>query len=142
MLKRIEKKALDFCIKNKLRYTKPRENVLKIIALSDKPLKAYDILKELALISKNPKPPTAYRAIEFWEKHNFIHRIESLNAYSLCEADHLHKSSQFLICNQCGKVIESHLNEISKIIKNKIHKNIFLPKSWNLEVKGVCSKCV
>lgn len=142
MLKKIQKKALDFCLKNKHRYTKPRENVLKIIAMSNKPLKAYDILNRLALITKNPKPPTAYRAIEFWEKYNFIHRIESLNAYSLCEADHLHKGSQFLICNQCGKVIESHLNEISKIIKNKIHKNIFSPKSWNLEVKGVCSKCV
>ena len=142
MLKKIEKKALDFCIKNKLRYTKPRENVLKIIAMSNKPLKAYDILRQLGVILKNPKPPTAYRSIEFWEKHNFIHRIESLNAYSLCEADHLHKDSQFLICNQCGKVIESHLNEISKIIKNKIHKKIFSPKSWNLEVKGVCSKCV
>ncbi len=29
MLKRIEKKALDFCIKNKLRYTKPREKRFK-----------------------------------------------------------------------------------------------------------------
>ena len=141
MLNNIEKKALDFCIKNKLRYTKPRENVLKIIASSKKPLKAYDILKLLANFSKNPKPPTAYRAIDFWEKNNFIHRIESLNAYSLCESNHLHKGSQFLICNQCGDVIEYHFNEISRLLKKKIEKNIFSPKTWNLEVKGVCSKC-
>ena len=141
MLVDIEKRALDFCIKNKHRYTKPREKVLKIIASSKKPLKAYDVLKQLALVLKDPKPPTAYRAIEFWEKYNFIHRIESLNAYSLCEADHLHQGSQFLICNQCGDVIESHICEIPRIIKKKIEKNIFSPKSWNLEVKGVCSKC-
>ena len=94
-----------------------------------------------SVVLKNPKPPTAYRAIEFWERYNFIHKIESLNAYSLCEAEHLHSGSQFLICNQCGEVTESHICEIPKIIKEKIEKNIFSAKSWNLEVKGICSKC-
>ena len=115
--------------------------MLKIIASSTKPIKAYDVLKQLKKVFKNPKPPTAYRAIEFWEKYNFIHRIESLNAYSVCEAEHLHSGSQFLICNQCGEVTESHICEIPKIIKKKIEKNIFSAKSWNLEVKGICSKC-
>ena len=124
----LEKKALNFCIKNKLRYTKPRESVLKIISSSNKPIKAYDVLKQLAKVLKNPKPPTAYRAIEFWERYNFIHKIESLNAYSLCEAEHLHSGSQFLICNQCGEVTESHICEIPKIIKEKIEKNIFSAK--------------
>ena len=141
MLMSFDKRALNFCIKNKHRYTKPREKVLKIIASSNKPLRAYDVLKQLAFVLKNPKPPTVNRAIEFWEKYNFIHRIESLNAYSLCEAEHSHEGSQFLICNQCGDVIESHFCEIPKIIKKKIEKNIFIPKSWNLEIKGVCSKC-
>ena len=136
-----EKKALNFCIKNNHRYTKPRESVLKIIASSNKPIKAYNVLKQLTKVLKNPKPPTAYRAIEFWVKHNFIHRIESLNAYYVCEAEHLHPGSQFLICNQCGEVTESHICEIPKIIKEKIEKNIFSAKSWNLEVKGICSKC-
>ena len=137
----IKKKGQDFCIKNKLRYTKPREKVLQIIASSKKPLKAYDILKQLALVLKNPKPPTAYRAIEFWEKNNFIHRIESLNAYSACEGNHQHSGTQFLICNECGEVTESNILEVPKIIKNKLEKNIFSAKSWNLEVKGTCSKC-
>ena len=141
MISNLEKKALNFCTKHKHRYTKPRQIVLRIIASSKKPLKAYDILKQLALFLRNPKPPTAYRAIEFWEKYNFIHRIESLNAYSVCEAEHLHSGSQFLICNQCGEVTESHICEIPKIIKKKIEKNIFSAKSWNLEVKGICSKC-
>ena len=137
----LEKKALNFCIKNKHRYTKPRENVLKIISSSNRPIKAYHVLKQLAKVLKNPKPPTAYRAIEFWERYNFIHRIESLNAFYVCEAEHLHSGSQFLICNQCGEVTESHICEIPKIIKEKIEKNIFSAKSWNLEVKGVCAKC-
>ena len=50
--------------------------VLKCSA-SKRPIKAYEILKELGKKIKNPKPPTAYRAIEFWCKFNFIHRLKA-----------------------------------------------------------------
>ena len=56
----LEKKALDFCIENKHRYTKPRESVLRIIASSNKPIKAYDVLKHLKKFLKiqNLRLPT------------------------------------------------------------------------------------
>ena len=142
MTKTIEKKAIDFCNKNKHRYTKPRKNVLRVIANSEKPLKAYEVLKKLARVLNNPKPPTIYRAIEFWESHNFIHRIQSLNAYSACKADHFHKGSQFMICNVCGKVIESHMCELPSAIKENVEEKTFMPLNWNLEVKGICNQCI
>ncbi|MGB4058039.1 MAG: hypothetical protein WBK77_08155 [Alphaproteobacteria bacterium] len=67
-----------------------------------KPLGAYEIPERLGKKIKNPKPPTVYRAIEFWAEHGFIHRVESLNAYVACEAGHQHKSAQFMVCNDCG----------------------------------------
>lgn len=141
MVKRIEKKALDYCVRNNQRYTKPRKLVLNVLANSKKPIKAYEILHKLKIILCDPKPPTIYRAIEFWLKHNFIHRIESLNAYAICVEDHLHKGSQFLICNDCGRVIESHLSSLPKIIKETTLKNSFQPDSWNLEINGRCGLC-
>ena len=116
--------------------------VLKIIISTKKPIKAYEILKKLGKTINNPKPPTAYRAIDFWHKHNFVHRIESLSAYKACDAGHFHKGSQFLICNDCGKVIESHICELPGSIKNSITKNTFKPTSWNFEINGVCSQCI
>ena len=71
-----KEKIIKICKKNKWRVTEPRLEVLRIISNSKKPIKAYDILRKLANKIKNPKPPTAYRAIDFWQKHNFIHRIE------------------------------------------------------------------
>ena len=141
MLKNIEDRAINFCLKEKHRYTEPRKEVLKIIALNNKPIKAYEILKELGKTLKNPKPPTAYRAIDFWLKHNFIHKIESLNAYTLCEADHLHEGSQFMICNSCGNVIETHICELPKILRENIEKNTFKLMKWNIEINGVCNQC-
>ena len=141
MKSKIEEKALKFCLENKHRYTDPRRNVLKIISESKQPLKAYEILEKLSLIMKNPKPPTAYRAIDFWRCYNFIHRIESLNAYAICEADHLHSGSQFMICDDCGEVTEAHFCEIPQIIKKDAKRKTFKPTRWNIEINGVCRKC-
>ena len=141
IVKQIEKKALNFCFEKKFRLTDPRKFVLKILASSNKPLKAYEVLDHLGKLIKNPKPPTAYRAIEFWHKHNFIHRIESLNAYTACEAQHLHNGSQFMICDSCGKVIESHICDLPSVILESIKKKTFKPTKWNLEINGVCNQC-
>ena len=137
-----EKKIVEICKKNKWRLTIPRLEVLRIISISKKPIKAYDILKKLGSKIKNPKPPTAYRAIEFWQKHNFIHRIESLNAYATCNQRHTHTGTQFLICNDCGKVTESNLIiNLPKILQKTTPKDSFKPLRWNLEINGICNRC-
>mgnify|MGYP006441902895 FL=1 len=136
------KTAWTYCDANKHRLTEPRLAVLKIIAASTKPLGAYEILEKLGKTIKNPKPPTAYRALEFWQEHGFIHRIESLNAYIACEAGHQHKGAQFMICDDCGTVTEAHLCELPQPLKDSTAKNTFTPSSWNLEIHGLCGKCV
>ena len=141
MAKSIMIKAKAFCESNKYRLSKPREYVLKIITESRKPIGAYEILAKLGRTINNPKPPTVYRAIEFWQSHNFIHRIESLNAYVACDADHLHRGSQFMICDHCGDVNEAHLCELPQQLKEKTIKSTFEPRRWNLEIHGVCIKC-
>ena len=136
------RKAVKFCEDNKHRLSKPRLEVLNIINASKKPIKAYEILKKLSENLSNPKPPTAYRAIEFWLKHNFIHRIESLNAYTACNAKHFHSGSQYFICNDCGDVIESDVYELPVALKKNTEKISFIPKKWNFEISGVCKKCL
>ena len=142
MTHKILKKFYEYCEENKFRLTAPRAEVLKIIIASKKPLGAYEILDKLKKVFKNPKPPTVYRSIEFLQDKNFIHRIESLNAYVACHIDHLHKDSQFMICDDCGIVIETHQCEIPKFLKDSAEKNTFTPSRWNFEVHGICAKCI
>jgi Fur family zinc uptake transcriptional regulator len=115
--------------------------VLKIITSSKKPLGAYEILEKLGQKIKDPKPPTAYRAIEFWQNIGFIHRIESISAYVACEAGHQHKGSQFMICDDCGDVTETHLCHLPKPLKDSAIQNTFTPSRWNFEIHGECAKC-
>jgi len=141
MTQSVTEKAVQYCQTHKQRLTEPRARVLDIIAASAKPLGAYEVLKQLSLIIKNPKPPTVYRAIEFWQEHGFIHRIESLNAFISCDAGHRHRGSQFMICDDCGIVIETHLCELPQPLKDSTVKNTFVPSRWSLEIHGVCASC-
>ena len=114
--------------------------MLRIISKSTKPIKAYQILKKLSKVFTDPKPPTVYRSISFWQKNNFIHRIESLNAFSVCEVSHKHTGSNFMICNGCGKVTE-YVFELPDLLKDKISKESFKMLKWNLEINGICKNC-
>lgn len=130
-----------YCKENGIRFTEPRQYVLEIIADSQKPIVAYDILRELAKKLDNPKPPTAYRAIEFLSEHGFIHRIESLNAYIACHSDHRHQGSQFMVCDDCGTVIETHLCHLPDPLIQKTRDANFHMNKWNVELHGSCGKC-
>ena len=100
-----------------------------------------DILKALGKYIDNPKPPTAYRAIEFLMEHDYIHRIESLNAYVVCGTDHRHHGSQFLVCDSCGKVIEAHLCDVPDDLNQQAKRQGFTLSRWDAELHGTCADC-
>jgi Fur family transcriptional regulator, zinc uptake regulator len=133
--------AKILCEKKRERLTKPRLEVLKIIAKSHKPLGAYEILSKLQDAFDSPKPPTVYRAIDFWLEMGFIHRIESINAYVACDYHHSHQGVQFTICDDCGTVMEVHLDEVIQFLQHRLSKDSFVPLRWNLEIHGQCSNC-
>ncbi len=136
------RKALEsYAAQNGHRLTDPRLYTLDIIAGAANPLTAYDVLDELSKHLDKPKPPTAYRALEFLVEHGFIHRIESLNAYVACAEDHKHKGSQFMICDECGRVEEVHLCHIPEALKKQAEGKGFTLSHWNAELHGRCGKC-
>jgi Fur family zinc uptake transcriptional regulator len=135
------KQAEDYCKANALQFTAPRRAVLKIIAASKKPLGAYEILEKLGKHLDNPKPPTAYRALEFLQTHGLIHRIESLNAYLACHAGHRHSGSQFMICTACDAVIEAHICSLPESLQKKLVETSFNATYWSAEIHGLCAGC-
>ncbi len=139
--KKLQKSVEQYCEANGLRFTEPRRHVLDIIARAKTAIGAYDILDALGQYLDKPKPPTAYRAIEFLQEHGFVHRIESLNAYVICHADHKHSGSQFMICDSCGTVIEAHLCSVPDDLKKRVNQEGFVLSSWNAELHGQCVKC-
>lgn len=130
-----------YCEEDGHRVTHPRLFVLEIIAGSKVPLSAYDVLEALGTKIDDPKPPTAYRALEFLSKHGFVHRIESLNAYVSCGEDHRHHGSQFMICDSCGRVDEVHMCHIPDGLAKQAASKGFETRHWNVELHGLCKQC-
>jgi Fur family zinc uptake transcriptional regulator len=132
------KSAKKYCLDNQLRLTPPRQYVLEILAQSKTPLGAYDVLDQLGQNIDNPKPPTAYRAIDFWRQHGFVHKIESLNVFIMCCEDHAHSDTHFLVCDDCQSVQELHRhNDGARALPTG-----FVAKRSFTETHGTCIKCV
>ena len=139
--KRLLEDVEFYCTAHGIRFTEPRRLVLTIISESKKPLGAYDILDLFGKWSKNPKPPTIYRAIDFLQSHGFIHKIESLNSFVSCHAGHTHKGSQFAVCDNCGTVEEVHLCDVPDSFQKQLKKSGFKLGHWNVELHGQCHNC-
>jgi Fur family zinc uptake transcriptional regulator len=132
--------AEKYCLDNSLRLTSPRLYVLSILVKAKEPMGAYGILEALGQYIDNPKPPTAYRAIDFWREHGFVHKIESLNAFMTCCEDHDHRDPHFLVCDGCHSVQELHSPEHN----HQNAKNLptgFVPTRTFTETHGICGAC-
>ena len=91
--------------------------VYNFLKKKKKPLSAYEILKELASEGISA-PTTIYRALNKLVSNGLVHKIESLNAWTVCCGNHDNKVPIFEICKSCGNVTE-HLDiNIANSIKS------------------------
>jgi Fur family zinc uptake transcriptional regulator len=96
-----------------------RGRVADIVSGRTAPLGAYAIMKELSRREgKRIAPPTA-RAPDFFLEHGFVHKIESLNAYTPCEhLGHAHHG-MLMICETCGRSGEVDDDDVMRAIHRR-----------------------
>ncbi len=129
------------CRHRGVRFTPIRRRVLQMIADTRGGLKAYDLLDRLATEHASARPPTVYRALEFLIDQGLVHRIESLNAYVACPCpEHAH-GFQLLICRDCGRVEELHLDDINEQLGQRAHELGFTVQRQTIELLGRCDAC-
>ncbi len=129
------------CHQRGVRFTPIRQRVLQIIADTRGGLKAYELLDRLATEHASARPPTVYRALEFLIDQGLVHRIESLNAYVACPCpEHAH-GFQLLICRDCGRVEELHLDDINDRLGQRARELGFVVHRQTIELLGQCEAC-
>jgi Fur family zinc uptake transcriptional regulator len=129
------------CQNRGLRLTFLRRRVLELIALEGKPIKAYDLLERLRSDRERAAPPTVYRALDFLLEHGFIHKLESINAFTSCHHPNERHTVPFLICDVCAGATELCDEKISNMLDEQARQLGFLPGSQTLEMHGVCRPC-
>ena len=129
------------CRQRGLRLTPTRRRVLELVLAADGPVKAYDLLDQLKIEQPGAAPPTIYRALEFLLENDFIHRLETLNAFVSCFHPHESHQGQFLICESCQSVAEIHDDSLANQLLDAARRHDFEPSRQVLEIYGLCSNC-
>jgi Fur family zinc uptake transcriptional regulator len=122
--------------------TSLRKAVLFSLWDAKKPLKAYDILEYLLVIKPNMTAATVYRVLDFFMNAGLLHKIESIQAYTLCAAPELHHPSEMLmVCDMCHQVIEVYDASLRKLLTELTANAAFQLSKDVIELKGHCNQC-
>ena len=128
------------CADSEQRLTAPRRRVLQLLLEAGRPVKAYDLISAYGESGEPAKPPTVYRALDFLEKHGFVHRIESLNAFVACRAGDATHAAAFLICDCCGRSEEVSPMEAGPLAK-AAETSGYVLTTITMEGHGLCGAC-
>jgi Fur family transcriptional regulator, zinc uptake regulator len=129
--------------------TELRRHVLGLILDAASPTGAYELLDRLRQSRRGAAPPTVYRTLDFLLEQGLIHRVERLSAFVGCVAgctvdpdgeNHTH-AAQFLICRECGRVIEMQDHAVSTVLARAAKDAGFSVSSATIEAEGLCSTC-
>lgn len=118
-----------------------QNEVLNALKACSGPLSAYDILNVLREGEPKMAPNTVYRALDALMKQNRVHRIESLNAFVICQCEGHDDASILSICDDCGAVDESTAPELLKSLSAALGTTGFSAQRHVIEVHGTCGSC-
>jgi Fur family transcriptional regulator, zinc uptake regulator len=129
------------CAQLRVRLTEQRREVLTCVAESHAAVGAYDIIERMAQNGPRPAPITVYRALDFLQSHNLVHKIECRNAYVACSENHADAPAALLICDSCGNVSEVvEASAVASLMQAALHQG-FAIKRAVVELTGTCAHC-
>ncbi len=132
----------DYYLKHKIKLTPLRQQVLAILSKQKQPLTAYAVLDELKKDKPNAQVMSVYRVLDFLLENGLVHRIENLNSFIICSHLSEGHSSQWLICESCGKAEEIDSKDFCKAISQIERQSGFRVKTPTIELLGVCKVCL
>ena len=120
--------------------TKNQSLVLEALRKAKHPVGAYELLDQLREHGLRA-PLQIYRTLDQLIELKIVHRLESLNAWTLCcDAEH-DSTPVFAICNDCGIVKEYFDETLSSNIANISKQSGFVADRSIIEIHGRCDQC-
>ncbi|MFL2844945.1 MAG: Fur family transcriptional regulator [Candidatus Puniceispirillaceae bacterium] len=127
-------------LRSKQLLTKNQSLVLEALRKAKNPVGAYELLDQLREHGLRA-PLQIYRTLDQLIELKIVHRLESLNAWTLCcDAEH-DSTPVFAICNDCGIVREYFDETLSSNIANISKQSGFVADRSIIEIHGRCDQC-
>ena len=133
--------ADEYCRERGEKLTPIRRKVLELLLASGRATKAYSLLDDMRQIHPGSAPPTVYRALDFLLSAGLVHRIESINAFTVCHDLTQCQHGILVVCQQCGNVTELHQPKLRQALVAQIEDAGYRLASDEIELKGLCSAC-
>ena len=129
------------CRKRGGRLTRQRRTVLAKLMEAARPMSAYELLDVVRPEDAAATPASVYRCLNFLLEFGLAHRLETTRSFIACEhPDHAH-AVQFLICRQCGAVVETEDKRIEAATKDLGRRMGFALDQRTVELTGLCATC-
>ncbi len=123
------------------RFTPQRRSVLEKLLVSKRPQSAYELRDILLPQDASITPASVYRCLDFLMEHGLVHRLETTRSFVACDhPQHVH-AVQFLICRQCGTVLEAEDKRVSSATSSLGSRLGFEVDQRTVELTGVCADC-
>lgn len=123
------------------RMTRQRRAVLGKLLEGKRPLSAYELRDRLQPEDASVTPASVYRCLDFLVEHGLVHRLETTRSFIACDhPDHPH-AVQFLICRQCGTVVEAEDKRMAAAAESLGHRLGFALDQRTVELTGICATC-
>lgn len=123
------------------RMTRQRRAVLGKLLKSKRPLSAYELRDIVLPEDASVTPASIYRCLGFLVEHGLAHRLETTRSFVACEhPDHAH-AVQFLICRQCGTVVEAEDRRVESAARSLGERLGFAVEQRTVELTGICASC-
>ena len=123
------------------RMTRQRRAVLETLLVSRRPLSAYELRDMLHPRDASVTPASVYRCLDFLMAHGLVHRLETTRSFVACEHPEHEHTVQFLICRQCGTVVEAEDRRVAAATERLSERLGFAVDQRTVELTGVCARC-
>jgi Fur family transcriptional regulator, zinc uptake regulator len=133
--------ADEYCRERGEKLTPIRRKVLELLLNSGRATKAYSLLDDMRQIHPGSAPPTVYRALDFLLAAGLVHRIESINAFTVCHDLTQCQHGMLVVCQQCGSVAELHQPELREALIAQVEDAGYRLAGEEIELKGLCAAC-
>lgn len=121
-----------------LKVTLPRVKILELLESAEHHhMSAEEVYKALIEQGEDVGLATVYRVLTQFEQAGIVqrHNFENnLSVFEIAQEEH----HDHLVCNQCGKIIEFHNDEIEALQEKVADKNGFILSGHSLILYGTC----
>lgn len=138
-----EQIALSVLRSNGHRITKPRIQVIRILAGSHRSQSAYSIHEQIVAKGEKIDVVSVYRILAALQELGLIHRVGTADGFIPCRIEGEHDGRvQHLVCRLCGCVTELNPPEQAIEAANRLSDSQgFAADDIRIEMLGTCAHC-